>query len=71
MEWTCAVEAVNDAYVGDVEDLSDRVLARLASHHGSVAFGDRRIVARFTVDSHPEIANYVAQNIEKDKVQIR
>jgi hypothetical protein len=51
MEWTCTVEAVNDTYVGDVEDLSERVLARLGSHHGSVAFGDRRIVARFIVDA--------------------
>lgn len=51
MEWICAVEAVNDTYVGDVEDFSERVLARLGSHHGSVVFGDRRIVARFTVDA--------------------
>jgi hypothetical protein len=51
MKWTCTVEAVNDTYLGDVEDLSERVLARLGSHHGSVAFGDRRIVASFTVDA--------------------
>jgi hypothetical protein len=51
MKWACTVEAVNDTYTGDVEDLSERVLARLGSHDGSVAFGDRRIVARFTVDA--------------------
>ena len=51
MKWTCTVEAVNDTYVDDVQDLSERLLARLAGHHGSVAFGDRRIVASFTVDA--------------------
>ena len=51
MKWTCTVEAVNDTYTGDVEDLSEKLLARLGSHHGSVAFGDRRIVASFTVDA--------------------
>jgi hypothetical protein len=50
-EWTCTVEAVNDVYTGDVEDLSDRVLARLSGQHGSVAFGDHRIVANFTIDA--------------------
>jgi hypothetical protein len=50
-KWTCTVEAVNDTYTGDLEDLSERVLARLGSYDGSVAFGDRRIVASFTVDA--------------------
>jgi hypothetical protein len=49
-EWTCTVEVVNEAYTGDVEDLSERVLARLGQH-GSVAFGDHRIVATFPVDA--------------------
>jgi len=48
-KWTCTVEAVNDTYTGDVEDLSERVLDRLANHQASVVFGDRRIVARFAV----------------------
>ena len=51
VEWTCTVEAVNESYIGDVQDLSEWVLSRLGSHHGSVAFGDRRIVATFTVDA--------------------
>ena len=51
MKWTCTVEGVNDAYTGDVEDLSERVLAKLGGLHGSVAFGDRRIVASFTVEA--------------------
>ncbi len=51
MKWTCTVEAVNDTYTGDVQDLSERVLARLGNQHGSVAFGDRRIMASFTVDA--------------------
>ena len=50
-DWACTVEAVNDTYRGDVEDLSERVLARLAGQHGSVAFGDGRIVATFTVNA--------------------
>ena len=51
IEWTCTVEAVNAAYIGDVEDLSDRILARLSSQHGSVAFGDGRLMATFTVEA--------------------
>ncbi len=51
MKWTCTVEAVNDAYAGDIQDLSERVLARLGGRDASVAFGDRRIVATFTVDA--------------------
>lgn len=51
MEWTCTVEAVNDTYIGDVQDLSETVLDRLETLHGSVAFGDRRLAARFTVDA--------------------
>jgi hypothetical protein len=51
IEWTCTVEAVNETYTGDVEDLSERVLDRLGSRHGSVAFGDQRILATFTVDA--------------------
>jgi hypothetical protein len=50
-QWTCTVEAVNANYVGDVEDLSERLLAGLERHHGSVAFSDRRIAATFTVDA--------------------
>jgi hypothetical protein len=60
MKWTCTVEAVNDTYIGDVQDLSETVLARLGGHPGSVAFGDRRIVASFTVD-----ARLVMQATEK------
>jgi hypothetical protein len=50
-EWTCTVEATNDSYTGDVQDLSEMLLTRLESHHGSVAFGDQRIVATFTVEA--------------------
>ena len=50
-QWTCTVEAVNSAYTGDVEDLSETILARLGSHRGSVAFGDQRIMATFTVEA--------------------
>lgn len=50
-QWICTVEAVNDTYMGDVEDLTDRVVARLGSHHGSAAFGDGRIMATFTVEA--------------------
>ncbi len=49
--WICTVEAVNVTYLGDVEDLSETILARLGGHHGSVAFGDQRIVATFTVEA--------------------
>ncbi len=51
VKWACTVEAVNDSYTGDIEDLSERVLARLGSQDASVAFGDRRIAASFTVDA--------------------
>ena len=51
IQWTCTVEAVNDAYVGDLEDLSDTILARLGGQRASAAFGDGRIVATFTVDA--------------------
>jgi hypothetical protein len=50
-QWTCTVEAVNDTYTGDVEDLSDTILARLGDHHGSAAFGEGRIAATFTVEA--------------------
>lgn len=50
-EWMCTVEAVNDSYTGDVQDLSDVLLTRLESYRGTVAFGDRRILATFTVDA--------------------
>jgi hypothetical protein len=51
IQWTCTVEAVNDSYIGDVEDLSERIIARLGSHHGSASFGEGRIVATFTLDA--------------------
>jgi hypothetical protein len=51
IQWTCTVEGVNDAYAGDVEDLSERILARLEGQHGSVAFGEGRILATFTVEA--------------------
>lgn len=51
VQWTCTVEAVNDAYAGDVEDLSEVLLAQLGTHRGSAAFGDGRITATFTVDA--------------------
>jgi hypothetical protein len=50
-QWTCTVEAVNEAYTGDVEDLSDSLLSQLRTHQASVAFGDRRISATFNVDA--------------------
>jgi hypothetical protein len=45
------VEAVNDSYRGDVEDLAESVLVRLGGYHGSVTFGDQRIGATFTVEA--------------------
>ena len=51
IQWTCTVEAVNDAYTGDVEDLSERIIARLGSHHASASFGHGRIVATFTIEA--------------------
>lgn len=51
IQWACTVEAVNDSYTGDVEDLSERVIARLGSHHGSASFGRGPILASFTVDA--------------------
>ena len=51
IQWACTVEAVNDTYTGDVEDLSDRIIERLGRHHGSVSFGRGRILATFTVDA--------------------
>jgi hypothetical protein len=50
-QWTCTVEAVNAAYAGDVEDLSDSLLAQLRTHQGTVAFGEGRITATFNVDA--------------------
>lgn len=50
-QWTCTVEAVNDTYTGDVEDLSDGLLARLGIQGAFAAFGDGRITATFPVDS--------------------
>ena len=50
-QWVCTVEAVNDTYRGDVEDLSDGLLARLGTNGGSAAFGDGRITATFTIDA--------------------
>jgi hypothetical protein len=51
IQWTCTVEAVNDTYTGDVEDLSERIIARLDNHHGSASFGHGRIVATFSVQA--------------------
>jgi hypothetical protein len=50
-EWICTVEATNDSYSGDLEDLSDRVLVGLAGYRGSVIFGDGRIGATFIIDA--------------------
>lgn len=50
-QWTCTVEAVNEAYAGDVQDLSDSLLAQLRAQQASVAFGDGRIAATFNVDA--------------------
>lgn len=51
VQWICTVEAVNDTYMGDVEDLSETLLARLGTHGSSAAFGDRRLTATFTVEA--------------------
>lgn len=51
IQWACTVEAVNDTYTGDIEDLSERIVARLGSHHGSASFGHGRILASFAVDA--------------------
>lgn len=51
VQWTCTVEAVNNSYAGDVEDLADRVIARLDRRDGSASFGEGRITATFTVDA--------------------
>ena len=51
IQWACTVEAVNDTYTGDVEDLSERIIDRLGRHHGSVSFGRGRILASFIVDA--------------------
>lgn len=51
IQWACTVEAVNDTYTGDVEDLSERIIARLGSQHGSASFGRGRILASFTVEA--------------------
>ncbi len=62
-QWTCTVEAVNTTYTGDVEDLSERIEARLRGSQGSVAFGDQRIVATFTVEARlVQQATETAQN---------
>lgn len=45
------MEAVNDTYTGDVEDLSERIVARLGNHDGSASFGRGHILASFTVDA--------------------
>lgn len=50
-QWTCTVEAVNPTYTGDVQDLSERIQARLQNSQGTVAFGDQRMVATFTVEA--------------------
>jgi hypothetical protein len=50
-QWTCTVEAVNAAYTGDVQDLSERLLTRIATRTKSVAFGDQRIAATFTIEA--------------------
>ena len=65
VEWTCTVEAVNESYIGDVQDLSELLLSRLGSHHGSVAFGDRRIVATFTVDARAWFCRQLRQLRER------
>ncbi|HWE55885.1 MAG TPA: hypothetical protein VG435_10250 [Acidimicrobiales bacterium] len=41
---------MNEAYTGDIEDLSERVIARLDTH-GSATFGHGRIVATFSVNA--------------------
>ncbi len=51
IQWTCTVEAVNDTYTGDVEDLSERIIARLENHQGSASFGHGRILATFTIQA--------------------
>ena len=51
MQWICTVEAVNHTYTGDVEDLAERIIARLQGRQGSAWFGDGRIVATFTIEA--------------------
>lgn len=60
VRWVCTVEAVNEAYTGDVEDLSERIIARLGTHNASSSFGQGRIVAIF-----PAEARLVLQATEK------
>lgn len=50
-QWTCTVEAINDSYRGDVEDLAETLVAGLGRQHASASFGHGRIMATFTVDA--------------------
>jgi hypothetical protein len=51
IQWACTVEAVNETYTGDVEDLSERITARLGNQQASASFGRGRILASFIVDA--------------------